>query len=322
MLLQEFFDAMSQPASLVAYPNGELLATIHLPLKKQGLDMKMYEFSDLPTKTSKGWYGFESSKKYLAVSQKPATQFFALTEMEFQRCTESRGVYSCKQRTPIYTQGVRPEGVEDTRCLHALWLRAHGNTRSDEYKTFCRLSKKKVFDSVSQLSSNKFAFFTNNKDQGRLRIRCTSNFDETYAPSHVYLVDLPAGCEASTRGLTVYSTEEMSTHAEEFSYNAPSIGSLFNLAQMSEDRLEKIASQNITNLQELDNIDERFKVSAARAKLHEVGLVTHAGGVGWTVGASIILVLVAICAFIIYTKCYKERKERLKVAYHNQKEII
>ena len=91
---------------------------------------------------------------------------------------------------------------------------------------------------------------------------------------------------------------------------------------MSQDRLKKITSQNITNLQELDNIDDRFKVSAARAKLHEVGFVTHAGVIGWTVGATIILGLVAICAYIIYTKCYKEWKERLKVVYHNQKEII
>ncbi len=89
----------------------------------------------------RGWVSVKTEKKYIAVSEGAANQYFTLTEQEFEGCELRRGSFWCTDKTPYGLSGSRPRGVNDERCVHSLFRFATGHEDSADSLKYCEFGE-------------------------------------------------------------------------------------------------------------------------------------------------------------------------------------
>ncbi len=284
---------------------------MHLPLTSQGVEMKLYKFSDLPVHMPQGWVSVKTEKKYIAVSEGAANQYFTLTEQEFEGCELRRGSFWCTDKTPYGLSGSRPRGVNDERCVHSLFRFATGHEDSADSLKYCEFGEVGSYDEVKQLSENTFAIFTDAEADGRLRVTCeATNFEASYPKSNLYVVYLPPGCTAKTKEILVEPQESLREYVETNTIHIPSLASL---GQLLIDTLEEpeahISTAALGNNSALNYLLEHAK---------DVGNVEVHSAIGTIVNhVALAILIVFVLGMLIYCKCIRSTRERAerKAAY-------
>jgi hypothetical protein len=179
-------------ASYAVGDKGEIVAFVHVPLTTERFDMAIYEVTTLPIKTEAGYFKVKTDKKFLAVSQHPSTTFFAMTPLEMMNCKRINGIFLCEHRYTILKQDSQLTGLNEDRCLFALFTSDTISTR-----TYCSMVAVKETEEVTQLSKSTFAVFANTKTQ--IRVACHDREKEYKHFTGTITVRLASGCAAETK---------------------------------------------------------------------------------------------------------------------------
>jgi hypothetical protein len=202
------------PAAIYNYPTSYEFNSTHvtlftkIPLLSQKFEVDVVRFNQMPFKTADGWVQFQTSKPYLAVTQRPTGLFIAMSPEEFGSCQNLAGYLICPELPMFKKRDGTLNGRDNDRCLHALF----SNDPSSMIK-FCTLERADSVERIVSLGYNKYVIFT--PKRVTLRVDCPGVPLQRYEINHVATIYLPPACMAETDANFVWGfTDIMSTSPE------------------------------------------------------------------------------------------------------------
>ena len=208
-------EAYQCPASFIM-EDGVLTIILHVPMAKETEKMDIFKFLPVPIPVGPMHMTIDPLYTVIAVSA-DHTYFHPLTEVELNACQTMGSTKLCEKSNFKVLAKITDEKdgeINDQLCTWYLFKQ-----EVELVKTHCPMSIRKPKSMVIPYTGTSFIFVSATDQQGLLR--CYGESTKEFSIYGVAVVQVDAGCTASTKYFEVTGVMDIRTNASTWSYTLP-----------------------------------------------------------------------------------------------------